>query len=86
MLELDVKLTAEQALAECHRHGLVITSHRELAGRPGSSHWHLRDPDQTGTLELNKSHGRVWVKVHPSRSGAWAAAFARTLAEMPGSA
>lgn len=28
VLELDVTLTAEQALAECHRHGLVYESPR----------------------------------------------------------
>jgi hypothetical protein len=38
VLEPDLNLTAEQALAECHRHGLVIASRRELARRPGCSH------------------------------------------------
>ena len=66
MLELDLNLTAEQALAECRRHGLVITSRRELAGRPGSSHWHLRIPDRAGTLELNEWQGRVWKCLQPS--------------------
>lgn len=81
VLELDLNLTTEQALAECYRHGLVITSRRELAGRPGSSHWHLRIPGQAGTLELNAWQGRVWVKVHPLREGAWARGLARELAE-----
>jgi hypothetical protein len=80
MLELDLKLTADQALAECRRRGLVIISQRELAGCPGSSHWHLRFPGHPGTLELNELDGRVWVKVHPLREGSWAKDLARELA------
>lgn len=72
MLELDLTLTANEALAECHGRGLVVISHRELAGRAGSSHRHLRVPGHAGTLELNECQGRVWVKVHPVREGAWA--------------
>jgi hypothetical protein len=81
-LELSLPLTAEQALAECRRRGLVITSERELAGRPGSKHWHLRIPDRAGTLELSEWNGRVWVKVHPLREGEWAPGLARELAQL----
>ena len=80
MRELELALTAEQALAECERRGLVIRSERELAGRPGSRHWHLGIPGRTGTLELSDCDGRVWVKVHPLRQGDWAAEVARELA------
>lgn len=80
MLEVDLRLTADQALAECQRRGLVITSQRELAGRAGSSHWHLRIPGCAGTLELNQWQGRVWVKVHPLRPGTWATDLAQELA------
>ena len=79
MLELDLTLSAGQALEECSRHGLVVGSERELAGRAGSRHWHLRRPGRPGTLELNEWQGRVWVKVHPLRDGGWAEAFAREL-------
>jgi hypothetical protein len=82
VLELDLRLTAQQALAECERRGLVIRSERELAGRAGSRHWHLGIPGQTGTLELNEWQERVWLKVHPLREGAWAAEVARQLAEL----
>jgi hypothetical protein len=82
VLELDLKLTANQALAECQRRGLVITSQRELAGCAGSTHWHLRIPEQPGTLELNEWQGRVWVKVHPLREGAWANQLAQELANL----
>lgn len=82
MLELDLQLTADQALAECLGRGLVITTQRELAGCAGSSHWHLRIPGRSGTLELNEWQGRVWVKVHPLREGTWANDVARDLANL----
>ena len=85
MLELDLRLTADPALAERQRRGLVITSQRELAGRDGSSHWHLRIPGSAGTLELSEWQGRVWVKVHPFRQGTWATDLARELAGLPAS-
>jgi hypothetical protein len=83
VLELDLKVTAERALAECHERGLVIRSERELAGRSGSRHWHLRIPGRAGTLELNEWHDRVWVKVHPLRDGRWATALAHDLTALP---
>ena len=84
-LELSLTLSATQALAECLRRGLVVTGERELAGRPGSKHWHLRIPGRAGTLELSEWNGRVWVKVHPLREGEWAPGLARELAQMPAS-
>ena len=82
MLELTLTLSAEQALAECRRRGLVIASERRLAGRAGSRHWHLRIPGRPGTLELNAWQDRVWVKVHPLREGVWAVGLAQELAAM----
>jgi hypothetical protein len=84
MLELDLRLDAERVLEECRRRGLVTRSERELAGRPGSRHWHLGFPDRSGTLELNEWQSRVWVNVHPRRDGGWASALAHELAELPG--
>jgi hypothetical protein len=83
MLVLDVGVTAEQALDACRRRGLVVQSKRQLAGRPGSRHWHLRIPGRTGTLELNEWQGKVWVKVHPMRDGGWAHDFAHELSDSP---
>jgi predicted secreted protein len=80
VLELDLDLTSEQALDECRRRGLVVRSERELAGHPGSHHWHLRIPGRPGTLELNEWQSRVWVKVHPLRDGGWATAVSHELA------
>jgi hypothetical protein len=85
VLELELALTADQALAECSRRGLMVTSHRELAGHAGSNHWHLRVPGRPRTLELNEWRGRVWVKVHPLREGEWAPRLARALAALPAS-
>jgi hypothetical protein len=84
MLELDLRLTAGQALKECRRRGLDIRSERELAGRAGSRHWHLGVPGRPGTLELNEWKSRVWVKVHPLRDGGWASAMAHELSEHGG--
>jgi hypothetical protein len=82
LLELPLDMTAEEALALCQRHGVSVVSERELAGRSGSRHWHLRIPGRSGTLELNEWQGAVWVKVHPLREGEWAMDFARGLAEL----
>jgi hypothetical protein len=79
VLELDLDLTAEQALHECRLRGLVVRSERELAGRAGSHHWHLGMPGRQGTLELNEWQNRVSVKVHPLRDGGWASALAYEL-------
>jgi hypothetical protein len=84
MLELDLTLTAGQALEECRRRGLVVRSERELAGRPDSYHWHLGMPDRPGTLELSEWQKRVWVKVHPLRDGGWASALAYELSAQRG--
>lgn len=79
VLELDLRVTADEALAECRQRGLVVRSERELAGRSGSHHWHLGFPERNGTLELSEWQDRVWVKVHPMRDGGWATAFAHEL-------
>jgi len=84
VLELDLRLEADEVLEECRRRGIVARSERELAGRPGSRHWHLGLPGRAGTLELNDWHGRVWVKVHPRRDGGWASALAHELASRKG--
>ncbi|TME93024.1 MAG: hypothetical protein E6I34_06825 [Chloroflexi bacterium] len=79
MLVLELELTAKQALDACRRRGLLIQSERQLAGRTGSRHWHLRIAGRRGTLELSEAQGRVWAKVHPLRDGGWASDFARDL-------
>jgi len=83
MLVVELRIAADAALAECMSRGLTIQSQRQLAGRPGSTHWHLRFPHRRGTLELNDWQGRAWVNVHPLRHGGWARALARELAVLP---
>jgi hypothetical protein len=82
VLVIDLQLTPHQVLEECRRRGLVVRSQRQLAGRPGSRHWHLRFPDRPGTLELNAWEGRVWVNVHPKRDGGWASSLAKELSTL----
>ena len=82
MVEFDIAVSADAALEECRRRGLVVASERPLAGRSGSRHWHLRMADRPGTLELSKDGDRVWVKVHPRRAGEWAPDVARELAAL----
>ena len=84
MLELNLELTARQALDECRRRGLVVRSERQLAGRGGSHHWHLRMPGRPGTLEVSEWQNRVWVKVHPLRDGGWATELAHELSAQQG--
>jgi len=80
VLELELSLTADEALEACRRSGIVVRSERELPGRAGGRHWHLHTPGRRGTLELSESGDRVWVKVHPLRDGGWASEAARGLA------
>ena len=78
-MTIHARVTAKQALDACRRRGLLIQSERQLAGRTGSRHWHLRIAGRRGTLELSEAQGRVWAKVHPLRDGGWASDFARDL-------
>jgi NAD(P)-dependent dehydrogenase (short-subunit alcohol dehydrogenase family) len=82
MLELDLQLSSAAALALCAQHGVVVRSEGQLAGIPGSHHWHLHRPGRPGTVELSEAEGRVWVKVHPLRDGGWARDFAREVASI----
>jgi hypothetical protein len=80
MIEIPVPASIEQALAECKSEGLVIRSQRELAGRPGSRHYHLGRPGKPGTLELNAWQGNVWFSVNQRRDGGWASDLAQAIA------
>jgi hypothetical protein len=79
VVKRELNVSAAEALAECRERGLVVRSERELAGRPGSHHWHLGFPSRAGTLELSEWGDRVWVQVHPRRDGGWATALAQEL-------
>jgi hypothetical protein len=80
MIEVQISLSREEALAACSRRGLMVRSHREIAGRRGSHHYHLAFPDKPGTLELNEWQGNVWFSVNERRDCGWATALAREIA------
>jgi hypothetical protein len=80
MTEVPVTAGVEDALGECLRRGLEIRSQRQLAGRPGSHHYHLAFPGKPGTLELSEWQGEVWFSVNERRDCGWVSGFARTTA------
>ncbi|MGH7643214.1 MAG: hypothetical protein ACRENX_09425 [Candidatus Dormibacteria bacterium] len=80
MTEVPLRSSVERALGECLRQGLAVRSERELAGKPGSHHYHLALPGRRGTLELNEWQGRVWFSVNERRDCGWVTEFAREIA------
>ena len=86
MIELLVPASVDQTLGECLGRGLEVRSERELAGRPGSHHYHLRFPGRPGTLELSEWRGEVWFSVNERRDCGWVSDFARATAAALGQA
>jgi hypothetical protein len=80
MIEVPVPASVDRTLGECSRRGLEVRSERELAGRPGSHHYHLGFPGRPGTLELSKWRGEVWFSVNERRDCGWVPDFARATA------
>ena len=73
----EIEITADEPeawLAEfVAKHGLEITLKTTLATYPGSTHWHLKKPGQSGVLEFTWSptDKRTWFKVAKNRSAEW---------------
>ncbi len=86
MIEVPVPASVDQTLGECLRRGLEVRSEHELAGRPGSHHYHLRFPGRPGTLELSEWRGEVWFSVNERRDCGWVSDFARATAAALGQA
>lgn len=80
MIEVPINASVERALEECLNAGLRVRSSREIAGRPGSHHYHLAYPDRPGTLELSESRGVVWFSINERRDCGWVTEFARSTA------
>jgi hypothetical protein len=80
MIEVPVPANVERTLGECLAQGLEVRSTRELAGRPGSHHYHLAFPDKPGTLELSEWQGEVWFSVNERRDCGWVSEFAHMTA------
>jgi hypothetical protein len=86
MIEVPVSASVERTLGECLRQGLEVRSERELAGRPGSHHYHLARPGMPGTLELSEWRGEVWFSVNERRDCGWVSDFAHATAAALGQA
>jgi hypothetical protein len=86
MIEVPVPASVDRTLAECLRRGLEVRSERELAGRPGSHHYHLGFPGKPGTLELSEWRGEVLFSVNERRDCGWVSDFARATATAIGQA
>ncbi len=55
------------------KHGPGITLTTTLATYPGSTHWHFKNGDLPGVLELTwwPSRRRLWFKVAKNRDAEW---------------
>jgi hypothetical protein len=80
MIDVAVPASVGDALGECLRQGLEVRSSRQMAGRPGSHHYHLARPGRPGTLELSEWQGEVWFSINERRDCGWASDFARATA------
>jgi hypothetical protein len=54
----------------------LLAQRRTLRSYPGSTHWHLKQPRASGTLELTywPRTNRLWFAVHANRRAEWIAA------------
>jgi len=57
----------------CAQRGLQLAMKGTLASYPGSTHWHFKQPNQKGTLELTlfQPARRIWARVQDGRRAAW---------------
>ena len=65
---------AERAVeAVCDAQGLTVSLKATLVRYPGSIHWHVRHPDEPGTLEITlwESAHRIWFSARPGRAVPW---------------
>src|SRR5688500_358254 len=54
----------------------LLAQRQTLRSYPGSTHWHLKQPGASGTLELTywPRTGRLWFAIHANRRAEWIAA------------
>ena len=65
---------AERIIEEIAKeHGLVLGMKGELAGFPGSIHWHYKKKDVSGTLELTlwPAEKKMWAQAQAGRKADW---------------
>ncbi|MGA2229927.1 MAG: hypothetical protein ABSH22_03285 [Tepidisphaeraceae bacterium] len=53
--------------------GLSVTLRAELKSFPGSTHWHVKQGRQPGTLEITwwPKERKMWIKVQAGRTAPW---------------
>jgi len=81
MTELDIPLPVDSStdqlkrcvLIACDELGLAISMETTLVSYPGSVHWHIKNGQEKGTLELTTWPGRrrLWAKVQEGRRADW---------------
>jgi len=70
---LPAARVGDAVMAAAREVGLVLSLEGTLRSYPGSQHWHLRQPNSRGVLELTwwPQQGRLWPKVAANRTAAW---------------
>ena len=61
--------------------GLRVTLRGSLATCPGCTHWHLKQGEERGVLELTlwRQRRRIWFSMQSGRKGAWILSAASAL-------
>jgi hypothetical protein len=76
-ISIPKRISPEQVLraveAVLKRSGLRIALRGTLKTRPGSTHWHLKNGAERGTMELTwwPARRRLWFKVQSGRAAEW---------------
>jgi hypothetical protein len=68
----------------CAEMGLQVTLKGTLSKYPGCIHWHLKQGQERGTLEITlwPEQRRLWLSVQNGRKGEWIDAAAERLKSM----
>lgn len=92
MREIEIRIppTASldhaDALVEgcCQSVSLRLTLKDTLKQYPGCIHWHYKQDDEKGTLEITlwRAKRRLWFKISAGRQGAWMEAVIKELTGM----
>jgi hypothetical protein len=55
------------------KYNLTITQKTTLTTKKGSLHWHLKNGNQKGVLEVTYwiPYNRLWLEIHDNRRAAW---------------
>jgi hypothetical protein len=66
-------VTPDQIEAAILEFGLLITLRGTRRQYPGCDHWHIKRPNEPGTIELTwwPERSRLWFKIATNREAAW---------------